>query len=238
MPANTNYPTAGSWKTSGVWNDLYGQIDEGGLFIATNPTPGTAIATTTSVVDAGNSGATSAQTRPVMIVYNPGVAGDVNARSIYPRYLSMMISQVPTLATTWEMAMWLEPIGASAWTSGGSTITPVKANPQGTFNSGAKIYFGALTAAATTSGAALVSRKRVNPAIPVTLDEWVFNFGSLEACTNVLSGGASAKRITIPCPPLCIPPSYALKMGMWGAANAAAPSWEFEFLYSERFAGL
>lgn len=238
MPANNNYPVAGSQKVANIWNDLNGLLDEGSIFIATNPTPGTPIATTTSVVDAGNTGATSAQTRPVMIVYNNGPSGNNASKSIYPLYLSMFITQVPTSATRWDMAMWLEPIGASAYTSGGSSIVPVAANQAVGNISQANIYFGAITAAATTSGGKLVARKLVNAAVPVTLDEWVFSFAPIECTTNILSGGASAKRITLPCPPLIIPPGYALKMGMWGTSNAAAPSWEFEFCYAERFTGL
>lgn len=238
MPANMNFPYAGSQKVANIWNDLNALLDEGSIFVATNTTVGTAIATTTSVVDAGNTGATSAQTRPVMIVYNSGSAGSPNSKSIYPLYLDMILSQVPTSATRWDMGMWIEPLGSQAYTSGGSVITPVAANQAVAGASQALIYFGAITAAATTAGGVRVARKLVNSAIPVTLDEWVFNFGCIEAATNILSGGASAKRITIPVPPVVIPPGYALKIGMWGTSNAAAPSWEFEFCYAERYAGL
>ena len=235
---NPLFPTRASTKVNPVWPTLHELADEGALYIATNPTPGTAIATTTSVVDAGNSGATSAQTRPVAIWYNSATASDQAAKNIYPLYLSMTLGQVPTSATAWEMAMWLDPVGASAYTSGGSQITPVGVNPDVSTSTRLLMYFGAITAAATTSGARLVCRRKINPAIPVTLDDWMFVFGGPTGETNVLSGGASVKRVTFPMPPLVIPPGYALKMGMWGAANAAAPTWEFEMLYAERTPGL
>lgn len=235
--ANVNFPTAASQKVANVWNTSHSLADEGSYFIATNPTILTVIATTTSVVDAGNSGATSAQTRPVMLVYNPWPTTDPNAKTIYPKYLWMILSQVPTSATTMDMCIWMDPVGANAYTSGGSTITPVSCNPGIGTVSRAKIYFGAITAAATTSGGSLVSRRRIDSLIPVTLDEWQFTFGDFQQPTNVLSSTASVKRMSFGLPPLAIPPGYAMKIGFYAGSNAAAPSWEFEFGYVERAQG-
>ena len=146
---NPLFPNRASQKVFSVWPTLQALADEGALFLATNPTPNTAIATTTSVVDAGNSGATSAQTRPVAIWYNSAAASDQAALNIYPLSISMMLVQVPTSATFWDMGFWLEPVGASAYTSGGSVITPVSLNPDVGTATRLQMYFGAITAAAT-----------------------------------------------------------------------------------------
>lgn len=235
----TTYPTQSSQKVANIWSSSHGLVDEGSYFIATNPTPGTVIATTTSIRDATNAGSNSAQLYPVMLVYNPLPTSSLDvAKTIYPQYLWMMISQVPTTATTCDMAIWLEPNGASAYTTGGSTITPVALNPGVLTASRAKIYFGAITAAATTSGGVLVSRRRIVSAIPVTLDEWVFTFGDIVDSTNFLSNPATLKRVTIPLPPIAIPPGFAMKFGVFAAASTAAMSWEFEMGYVERAPGL
>lgn len=235
MPANSNFPQLSSSKTSVIWGDpLQAMADEGVLYVATNPTVGTPIATTTSVVDAGNAGATSAQTRPVGLIYNANQQQSLI--NLYPLTLSMQLSQVPTSATSWQMALWLEPVGANAYSSGGSLITPVALNQALGGTSRAQVYFGAITANVTTAGGRLVSRRQINSVIPVTLDQWFFTFGAISSSDQV-AGGAGAKNVMIGLPPIVIPPTWALKIGMWGAANAAAPSWEFELLYAERFAG-
>ena len=153
MPANQNFPSLGSQKVVDVWTPaLQGLLDEGSLFVATNTTIGTAIATTTSVVDAANSGATSAQTRPVAIIYNGNAP--LSGKVIYPLTWNWMLSQVPTSATSWRLGLWLEPVGSNAYSSGGSAITPVAMNHtlSSPPASRASIYFGAITANATTAG--------------------------------------------------------------------------------------
>lgn len=238
MTANLNFPSLGSSKVVDVWTPAQqGLLDEGSLFVATNTTIGTPIATTTSVVDAANSGATSAQTRPVAIIYNGNAAG--SGKVIYPLTWNWMLSQVPTSATSWRMAMWLEPVGSNAYSSGGSQIYPVAMNqtlnqPPG---SRASIYFGAITANATTAGGLRICQRMINSAVPVTLDQWFFVFG-MNRGSDLISGGAGAKNVNIALPPVGIPPGWALKVGMWGASNAAAPSWEFELVYAERDLGL
>lgn len=236
MAANQNYALLNSSKTTPMW--AMGQqalLDEGSLFVATNPTVGTAVATTTSVVDAGNSGATSAQTRPVAILYNAN--GDGSDKMVYPISWNMRIAQVPTSATSWQMALWLEPVGASAYTSGGSQITPVALNQwSANVATNCSVYFGAITAAATTSGGKLVAIRQINSAVPVTLDQWFITFGMVRG-SDLISGGAGAKNVNIALPAIGIPPGWAMKLGMWGASNAAAPSWEFELVYAERGIG-
>lgn len=235
MSANTNFPNLNSTKSVEIWPSLLtGLADEGVLYVATNPTIGTPIATTTSVVDAGNSGATSAQTRPVALLYNANTQqSNIN---LYPLTLNMQLSQVPTSATSWQMAMWLEPVGASAYTSGGSQITPNALNQAISTVSRAQFHFGAITAAATTTGGRLIARRQINSAVPVTLDQWFFSFGYMHS-SDQASGGASAKNLMFGLPTVVVPPQWALKIGMWGASNAAAPSWEFELVYAERGAG-
>lgn len=237
MAANTNFPNLNASKVASVWgSSSQALLDEGVLYVATNPTVGTPIATTTSVVDAGNAGATSAQTRPVAILLNNNPASTANPINLYPLTWNWLVSQVPTSATSWQLALWLEPLGSQAYTSGGSVITPVALNQNVSTPSRAQIYFGAITAAATTANGKLLARRQINPAVPVTLDQWMFLFGA-QSGSDQVAGGAGAKNLVVGLPSIVVPPQYALKVGMWGAANAAAPSWEFELTYAERGQG-
>lgn len=236
MPANANYPLSGSQKVSNIWaGSDHALVDEGSYFVTTNPTPGTVIATTTSVVDdAATASATHAQNAPVMHIVNKGAFGDVNAKTIYLKYLRMMLSQVPTSATTWRFA--IRTSQTPRYTSGGSDLTPLNANAGSSIASTARVLFGAVLTALAPDNR-LISNGAVGSVIPVTLDVWTFTFGDAVQPSNFLNGSASAKNVTISLPPIAIPPGCNLNFEMWGASNAAAPSWEFEMGHAERFAG-
>lgn len=238
MPANTSYPTSASQKVNNLWGNTDTALaDEGSYFVVTNPTPGTVIATTTSVVDdAATASATHAQNVPVMHYLNgyPQTAAD--GKSTYFRYIRMMLSQVPTSATTWRFAV---RIGTRArYTSGGSLLVPQNVNGNAAVQvSPSTCYFGAVVTALDPNNR-LVSNGTVGSVIPVTLDVWTFTFGDVVQPSNFLNGSASAKNVTISLPPICIGPGGYMQFEMWGASCAAAPSWEFEMGVVERFAGL
>lgn len=242
MPQNTNFSYSGSQKVAPIWNTYHALLDEGSLFsvasinAASGKAGGTAIATTTSVVDdAATASATHAQNVPVMFVNNPGVAGDVNAKTIYPLFLRMSIVQVPTSATVWSFAIRAD--NAARYTSGGTLLVPQNLNTGSQGASVAQAYFGAVVTALPSANQRVVGSGMVQATIPVTKDNWIFTFGDITANTNVLTASAG-KNLTIPCAPFALAPGWNFALEMWGASNAAAPSWEFEFVYAERFSGL
>ncbi len=230
--ANLLFQTSPSQKTSNLWNTDNALADEGSFYLATNPTTGTAIATTTSVVDdAATASATHAQNVPVMIISNPSN----NTRSIYPRYLRMLVAQAPTSATYWNFAFRADNV--ARYTSGGSLITPVNINTGVSSSSSAQIYFGAVvTTNLPSASARLLDAGSVTGGIPTAKDQWIFTFGDVSAPTNLLQAAAN-KNSTIPCGPIVIAPGWNLVLEMWGASNAAAPSWEFTLGYAERISG-
>ena len=228
MP-NVNFPNLTAQKVQSIWAGTQGIVDEGSYFVATNPTTGTGIATTTSVVDDGNSGATSAQTRPLMIVRNANAVGGNN---IYPLAIKLLVTSAPTSATFWQMSIRLDDI--ARYTSGGSTIVPKKVNPLSEATSPAQIYFGAITAAAASSNALLVANSMANPTIPVVKDTMIITFGWPGADSNFGNIVTVNTQKVISVPPIVIPPGYSMVLGMWGTSNAAAPAFEFQFDYVER----
>lgn len=234
---NPNFATNSAQKVANLWNGHYTLADEGGLFVATNPTSGTGIATTTSVVDdAATASATHAQNVPVMYIQNNSSPTDPNAKSIYPLWLRMIVTAAPTSATDWNMSIRADNV--ARYTSGGSTITPKNVNTNSGGQSNSLIVFGAVVTANLPSAAArLLSRAQIQSSIPVVKDEWFFTFGSVEMPSSILTASA-AKNINIPLGPLVIGPGWNIAIGMWGTSNAGAPAWEFEFGYAERVAGL
>ena len=242
MPQNMNYPYSGSQKVSPIWSTYHALLDEGSLFsvasinAASGKAGGTAIATTTSVVDdAATASATHAQNVPVMFINNPGASGDVNSKTIYPLFLPMSIVQVPTSATVWNFAIRCD--NTARYTSGGTLLAPQNLSMGSQNASIAQIYFGAVVTALPGANQRVVGSGMVQATIPVTKDNWIFTFGDITANTNVLTASAG-KNLTIPCAPFAISAGWNCAIEMWGASNAAAPSWEFEFVYAERFAGL
>jgi hypothetical protein len=231
--ANSSFPITGSTKSMGMFVDYYGLADEGSFFIATNATPGTAIATTTSVVDDATGATTHAQQKPVMLIQNQNSVSQ--GYNIYLMYLKMFIVQIPTSATVWRYAMRLDPLSTKI-TTPGTVITPQNPNGASSTLSRAYINFGAITTTDSTSSPQqrLVANGSVSQAIPVANDEWFFNFGATFASIDSSITSANSKRMSFPVPPIVIPPGWTWTLEMWGASNAAAPSWEFELGYAER----
>jgi len=236
--ANVLFPTAGAQKIQNIWNTSHALADEGAYFIATNPTPLTPIAITAAIVDAANAGATSAQTRPVSVIYNPWAVNDPAAKAIYLQYWWFLLTTIPATGNVFDMCMWLDPVGSNTYSSGGSKIVPVAANPGIGSASRAQFYFGAITANPTTAGGQLIMRRKIDSVIPVVLDEYMLTFGDVSMPTNVLSAGTVVKRVNFPLPPVVIPPGFALKLGMFGTGNTGTPAFEFECGYVERQPGL
>lgn len=235
---NANYPAQGSTKASLIFSGDLTAADEGSSFIATNPTPGTAIATTTSVVDDATGASTHAQQKPVMFIQNQWTPGPLSSPNIYLRYLKMFVVQVPTSATSWKYAMRLSP-NSNKLTTAGTAITPIQVSSYYNFASRASISFGAITTTDSTTdiGQRLIGNGQVSGAVPVALDEWIFTFGAIPQAIDSSITSANIKRLSIPTASVIIAPGWSWTLEMWGTSNAAAPSWEFELGWIERPTG-
>jgi hypothetical protein len=200
-------------------------VDEGSYWIATNPTPDTGIALTTSITAfAETAGAVSV----ALHMRNSETTDVVGTKRIYPDYLRLkLIAQAPTSATSWSYAVTLNDLTTS-YTSGGSTITPINANPEkassGTI---AVLHFGALTTAVPTNRR-LVARGLLRGQVPVILDQYILVFGGEPTGGSYWVTAAGVQRIVEITPPFIIPPGWSMALHMWGASNAAAPQFEFE----------
>ena len=199
---------------------------DGSYIVATNPTPGTAIAMTTSITAfAETAGAVG-----VMFLLRNTLTSSETAKRIIMDYLKMRIVQVPTSATSWEYAVTLDD-NPARYTSGGGVIVPT--NPNGAVSTGsiATLYFGALTTGVPTNRR-LVGRGTLRGIIPTTFDVMSIIFGSSPTMQGLHTSG-SGKYFDVTAP-VIISPGQNMAITMWGAANAAAPSFEFEAGWIER----
>jgi hypothetical protein len=230
--SNPLFPQATSAKAAVLWPGDTTLSDEGGYFITTNPYPGTAIATTSSVVDDGASAAsTHAQFAPAAIIYNSASVTDPNAPSIYLRYIKLIINLVPAAASSWKYALRLDNV--NRYSSGGLTLTPVNVNPASPRGTKAQVYFGAIVPTGLPSAnSKLVANGQVANAVPTSLDQWLF-----DATGGAGNTGGATSTVETRVAPIVIPPGWSLSLEMWGPGNSSAPSWEFEIAHVERISG-
>ena len=203
--------------------------DEGSYFVATNPTPFTGIAATTSIVTFAE---TAGAVGVTLFVKNNEPRTSQTMKRIYLDSIKLLCTAAPTSATNWQYAITIDD-SPVRYNTGGSAISPV--NPNGDSNSAsiAQIYFGAITTAVPTNRR-LVARGTLKPTIPLVFDQFIIISGSPEGGGSF--GGASGvfSKVVEGCPPIIIGPQQQLSLTMWGTSNAGAPSWEFELGWWEK----
>ena len=218
-----------------IVNGTAGLSDEGTYFVGTNPTPLTAIATSGSIATYAGS-----DTAPVAIIRNnDGLGG----KRIYLDYLRMTMVVLPTTANSWTFTWTLDNL-PNKYTSGGSVITPVCPNMDLGAVSIAQLYFGAITAAAKSGNARLVSygawKSRATTPVAVLGDEVVFKFGGVEQASSnpqiQLAAGTPVlvTKNVVGVPPIVLAPGTLAQLGMFGTNNVGTPSFEFEWGWWER----
>jgi len=240
MPANSNIPFSGSQKVANLFNGNHALCDEGCFYIATNPTVGTAIAMTTSVVDdALTASATHAPNVPYLYVQNSGGLASTNAPSLYIHYIKLFSrvgDQAWTSATQALFSVRTDG-GGERRTTRGTVLSKFNTNTNVGNNSVADFTAGGNVTSLPGGTGRINAHGLIQTTIPLAGSTWMFTFGAIEAPTNF--GYASViNSLTIPCPPLIVAPGWSMQLDIWATALAAAPTFEVEVGYSERFWGL
>lgn len=200
--------------------------DEGTYFVATNPTPGTAIA------GAVNAAVSETAGNLLYIKNNDGVGNSRNKR-IYMQYLRLITTVAPASGLTGHCFMKVDNI--NRFGSGGTAITPTNVNMDTSAATVSQVYFGALTTVAPSIAARTVHRSVMRSVVPVINDETIFVFGGNEFAGASTLGGTVAGRSIIPSAPVIIGPQQNLCMQVWYPSNATTPaSYEFEIGWFER----
>lgn len=239
MPANQGINTQGSSKVSNIWNTDAALADEGSYFIATNPTVGTAIAMTTSVVDdALTASATHAPNVPYLYMQNRGALGDTNSKSICLRYIRLFsrIGDQAWTSATQALFSVRSDGGGERRTTRGTTLTIYNANTNFSQTSAADFTAGTNVTSLPGGTGRIHAHGMIQSSIPLAGSQWTFLFGDPGATSNF--GYASViNTIGIACPPVIIAPGWSMQLDLWATALAAAPTFEVEIGYAERFLG-
>ena len=208
-----------------LYGNKHALADEGSYFVATNTTIGTAIAQTTSITAYAD---TAGAVGNYFYFRNTDLAG---GKRMYLDYIKLMTVQVPTSATSWQWAL-VTDYGTARYTSGGSAITPVSPNGDVGTPSIVQMYAGALTTAVGISKRT-VGRGTFRGVVPTTFDTYIILAGAREGGGTFSSAAASGRHVGI-APPIILGPQQNLTLIMWGTANAAAASFEFEVGWWEK----
>lgn len=239
MASNLSNATTGSTKVSNVWNTDHALADEGCFFVATNTTVGTAIALTTSVVDdAATASSTHAQNVPYIYMQHKGSIGDLNTKSIYLRYIrlfSRVGDQAWSSATQALFSIRSDPTGDRRSTKG-TALTVYNANTNFSNPSVADWTAGGNVTSLPTGTGRIHTHGLIQSSIPLAGSTWLFTFGEPGVSQNF--GYASViNTLTIACPPVVIAPGWSMQFDLWATALAAAPTFELEIGYAERYVG-
>lgn len=208
-----------------LFNNAVVAADEGSYFVATTPTPGAGIAFGGAAITAFNDTTGCG----LALTNNDGVGG----KRIYLDYIKLILTVIPTSATNIQLAIKLDNV-QSRYTSGGTAITPVNANGDVGAASIARLAFGALTLAASSSAARVLGRAPVRTIAPLVNDKFLLSFGSLPDVAAQNYALATAGAFTAGFPPIVIGPNQVLTVHSWGTAQAAAPTFELEMGWIER----
>lgn len=213
----------GDLRVAPTLHGVTGSGDEGSYWTAANPTIGTAIATAASLT-------AWVTTTPVFILQNNDAVGGKN---VIFDYLRLLTAVIPTSATEWRWALFVDSI--KRYASAGSTLTNNNANTAASASSIAQAYFGA-TVAAAASAQKQIAAGLVRPVIPKVWDTITVKAGSVEnSSTGALRDGTAALDIGINVPPVVLGPQTSMLFYLWGAAaGATAPQYEVNAGWIER----
>lgn len=218
--------TYGEVLTQGQGLKQHGLVDEGTYFIGSNGNQ-------TGILSSAATGFVA--TTPALIIYNTDSAGSSNSKRIYLDYLNLVTTVVGSAASglvNLQAALYLD--SGNRYASGGTEITSTIVNPNmdvSARSSVAKLYFGAITAAAATGSIrAVVPLRVIRPVVSGTVLDVVgetkwFNFGGVEGALNGSITIANANFITVPMPAIVVGPGQCALLYLWqnvGATNVAS----------------
>jgi hypothetical protein len=198
----------------------YRVADEGSYYVAQNATDGTGIAGHAAPVQADT------DTKALLHIFNGGQS------RIYLDYLRLRMTAIGGGASTTDFAIYVDNKGSTAYSSGGTTITPANVNRDTDCGTEATIKFGPVV---TVTGFTKIGHQRVRSVVPVVEDQYVFTFGKpSQVPVSALSTTGTAVCQTITAfPPIVIVSEGNFNFTQWGTSQSGAHSFEFELGYWE-----
>ena len=215
-----------------ISHGTYGLADEGSYFNAVNATPGTGIihALTTAF----------SSTAALFCLRNTDAEGAKRLYLDYVRLTTGATAIAMTAATSIECAITID--NTNRYSSGGTALTPVNANMDSASATIAAVTFGAVVLTAASGSVRAITRaalpRRAAPAM-VTGDQFLFNFGTVDAPSIAVAGAAApataASSFYCPLGPVVIGGGDSINFHLWYPAGATtAPTFEVELGWWER----
>jgi hypothetical protein len=189
--------------------------DAGKYFVATNPTPGTGIA----------SGAvtTLADTTPYLVIKNNNTVA--SGIKMYLDFWRLTLTAAGGGGSVRNMTFKLDASQTTTrYTSGGTSIgAGVNTSADSGNASNAQVYLGAITAAAAGS-ARLIGHVMLREIIEIVNDTFLFDFGTSnhQASAYLPTGGTLTTARYFSMPPIVIGPQEHLLAHYWGTSLTAA----------------
>jgi hypothetical protein len=202
--------------------------DEGSYYVATNPTLGTGVATTTSITTFSDT-----TTSGLFIISNRESPSDVNAKRIYLDYMKLLVTAVAASATVQSIAVRVQN-NLRVATANSANITPVNVNNDLGSPSVCGIQAfsaGSMTMPASDPSFRTVGRSNLGGLL-VLGDELVTQFGGVDMSGSATSATAGRKVSVMP--PVVIGPNQCATIYFWATASAGAASFEYELTWWER----
>jgi len=210
-----------------IWQKDYQFADEGTYFCATNPTPGTGIASAAAPT-------TLDDTKPFWLLKNNSSTS--SPKTVYLDFLKVIVTAAGTNGTNINFVSKTDVANsAGRYTSGGSTITPVNVNVNSGTATQSQVYAGAITAASASGSARLLDHIQLRPVIPVVGDTYIINFGQVDPAVGSLQvSGTSIANAVYSSPPVVVGAQQYWLGHLFLASQSAASSYEFTLCWVER----
>jgi len=207
--------------------------DEGSYFIATNPTPGTALAY--------NIQAAYSDTVPLLYIQNNDSKANPFAKRMYLDYIKLICSVVPASSTGVRFAIKTDPTLRTISTNNTTAITPTSPNSDVAMQSVCSINAQSSATASALSASSTSARLVANAStggIPVVGDELVLVCGPSDPgpYPGLTAAQATCAGRKVSClPPIVLGPNSALTLYAWFPSNATTGlSYELEMGWWER----
>ena len=199
-----------------IGGDRYPLADEGSYFIATNATPGTAIA--------GIAAADGYDDAEALLY----LANTHPTKHVYLDYLHLICEAAGASGSDFAYA--IDVATETTYASGGTAITPVCTNREAELDVKAPVimWFGAVV---TTTGTTekIMSHGQLLTTIKVIGDHYLLAFGGKPQppATQIMEGAAQ-RSVQKSCPPIVVPPGHALSFREFATSQSGAAQYQFE----------
>jgi hypothetical protein len=202
---------------------LHALADESSYFVATNATPGTAIA---GIAAADGYDVTES-------LFYLHVSSTATKR-VYLDYLTLTCAAAGATGSDFSLAITTD--NTARYTSGGTAITPVRASQ---FGSAASVvdaaYFGALVTSAASGNGKLLWHSLLRTVIKVIGDQYTLSFGAdEEQGASMPTAGTLQLALARKLPPVVLGPGDTLLVHEYATSQNAAAEYQFAAGWWER----